>query len=120
MWVWNQAAGTMSRNGTVVSHGYAGNGRGLNNPAMQNVPGVGPLPRGRYTMTKVGDSPNTGKFTITLDPCEGTDTCGRSEFRIHGDNPRLDHSASHGCIILPNTVRRTIWGSGDHDLEVDA
>lgn len=120
MWTWSQGAGTMSRNGRVVSKRYAGNGRGLNNPAMQNIPGVGPLPRGTYKMESIGPSPNTGPYTIVLDACAGTDTCGRSEFRIHGDNPKLDHSASHGCIILPRDVRLAIWRSGDHDLTVVA
>ncbi len=30
--------------------GYSGNGQGLNNPAAQNQPNVGPLPQGSYTV----------------------------------------------------------------------
>ena len=119
-WTWDQSAGTMSHDGKLVSSGYSGNTRGLNNPAMQNVPNVGPIPRGRWTIVSKGDSPHTGRFTIVLTPVKGTNTEGRSEFRIHGDNPKKDHSASHGCIILPLDARTKIWASGDRDLQVVA
>ena len=64
------------------------------------------------------DSPNTGPFTILLEPAPGTDTLGRSAFRIHGDSVRAPGTASHGCIILPRAIRDHIWRSGDRDLEV--
>jgi hypothetical protein len=43
---------------------------------------------------------------------------GRSAFLIHGDNFQNDRSASSGCIILPRTVRETVWDRGDHLLTV--
>ncbi|MFA6125072.1 MAG: hypothetical protein WCS75_11525 [Sphingomonas sp.] len=43
-----------------------------------------------------------------------------TEFRIHGDNAKLDRSASHGCIILPRAVRERMWASGDRIVEVVA
>jgi hypothetical protein len=99
-WVWDQSAGELRRDGKLVSKGYAGY---------------------RATaMTGDKNSPNTGPFTIVLEPEPGTDTCGRSAFRIHGDNSRGDRSASHGCIILPRTVRETIWRSGQRLIEVIA
>lgn len=117
-WVWDQSAGTMSRNGTLVSKGYSGFRANANKPEFQAARGLGPIPRGKWRMTAVTDSPNTGPFTIVLEPEPGTDTLGRSAFRIHGDNARGDRSASHGCIILPRAVREQIWRSGDRELVV--
>jgi hypothetical protein len=51
-------------------------------------------------------------------PDRGTETFGRSEFRIHGDSIAHPGMASHGCIILPRAVRDAIWRSGDRALEV--
>jgi hypothetical protein len=118
MWRWDQSAGELSLNGQHVSNGYAGNGRGKNNPSMQAAQGVGPIPAGKWKIVSVADSPNTGPFTIKLQPCSGTECFGRSEFRIHGDSVAHPGTASHGCIILQRSVRDRIWKSGDRDLEV--
>jgi hypothetical protein len=117
-WKWDQSAGELSRDGVLVSRGYAGHGRGINNPSLQGAQAIGPIPRGMWTMTEIRDSSNTGPKTIVLVPKAGTDALGRSEFRIHGDNSLGNRSASHGCIILPRDVRLRIWSSGDRDLEV--
>jgi len=117
-WMWDQSAGTLSRDGVLVSRGYAGSGRGRNNPALQAVPSVGPIPRGRWRIAGVKDSANTGPFTIVLEPAPGTDALGRSAFRIHGDSMRAPGTASRGCIILPRAIRERIWRSGDRDLIV--
>lgn len=119
MWTWDQSAGALTRAGKIEGSGYAGRGRGLNNPTMQAVQGIGPIPAGRWKMTELRlAGASTGPYTIVLEPCPGTDTCGRSAFRIHGDNAAMDHSASHGCVILPRKVREMIWTSGDRDLLV--
>lgn len=118
-WTWDESAGTMTgADGVVVGHGYSGAGLGKNNPDMASAVGVGPIPCGTWTMTSVKDSPNTGPFTIVLEPAPGTDPLGRSAFRIHGDSISHPGTASHGCIILPRSVREAIWGSGDHELVV--
>lgn len=44
--------------------------------------------------------------------------CGRSGFLIHGDSIAHTGQASHGCIILPRSVREQIAASGDDELEV--
>ena len=119
-WKWDQSAGELSRNGAFVSKGYSGFRANANDPAKQAERGLGPIPRGNWRMVSIGDSPNTGPRTIVLEPEPGTDTCGRSAFRIHGDNARGDRSASHGCIILPRAVREQIWRSGDRALIVVA
>ncbi len=125
-WTWNQGAGTLSRDGQVVARGYSGRGPGLNNPAMQNVPRTGPIPRGRWKLMNVYASTSVGPYTITLwrlDDVRLDDVdqfTGRGAFRIHGDNRQLNRSASEGCIILPRAVREQMWTSGDHELIVVA
>lgn len=116
-WTWDQSAGTISREG-FTAQGYAGHEWGKNNPAAEAAPGIGPVPVGNWAIGTPHDSPTTGKFTMNLTPEAGTDTLGRSAFRIHGDS--IDHpgEASHGCIILPRPVREQIWNSGDRDLVV--
>lgn len=118
MWKWDQSAGKLYRDGQLVSTGYSGLGRGKNNPVMQAAVGVGPIPRGLWTIGAPYDSPNTGPYTLGLAPKAGTDTRGRSAFRIHGDSIAHPGQASHGCIILPRPIRERIWRSGDRDLEV--
>jgi len=118
MWVWDQSAGELRRDGKVVSRGYSGNGRGKNNPSMQAAVGVGPIPRGMWLIGAPYTSPNTGPYTLALAPMNGTDTLGRNSFRIHGDSIANPGTASHGCIILPRAVRQQIWSSGDRDLQV--
>lgn len=119
MWTWDQSAGLLTRAGKSW-RGYSGAARGKNNPAMQAAMGIGPIPRGRWTITGCRNSPNTGPRTLILMPDAGTETFGRSEFRIHGDSIARPGTASHGCIILPRAVRDAIWASGDRALEVIA
>lgn len=124
MWTWDQSAGELRRDGAFVGKGYAGNGRGKNNPSLQGVRGVGPLPRGKWKLTGVYNSKNTGPYTVTLhavDAVPGDDThqpTGRGAFRIHGDSIKNPGTASRGCIVLPRVLRERMWKSGDHDLEV--
>jgi hypothetical protein len=121
MWVWDQSAGTlMNRRGELVGRGYAGHEWGRNNPEAQAAVGLGPVPRGRWKIGPPRLSETTGPYTLDLWPEPGTDTCGRTAFRIHGDSLTHPGQASHGCIILPPSVREAIWTSGDHDLEVVA
>lgn len=121
MWVYSISKGIM-RHGVSgqVFAGYSGAGHSLaegrNNPAMQYMPNIGPIPVGDYAIGEPHDSPNTGPFTMNLDPLPGTDTRGRSAFRIHGNNEEDD--ASHGCVILNRPARKAVWESGDHVLRV--
>lgn len=83
--------------------GYSGTGAGRNNPGMQGVPNVGPIPAGSWTVGRTYNSGNTGPNTMTLAPqpgnsCENTPRACNT-FRAHGNNRAND--ASEGCIILP-------------------
>lgn len=122
-WTWDQSAGALSRNGVPQTTGYSGKGRGKNNPALQGVVGVGPLPRGRWRMVNVYNSSRVGPYAITLYAEDGKDNdthepTGRGAFRIHGDSVRSPGDASNGCIILPRVWRERMWKSGDHTLIV--
>lgn len=123
-WQWDQSKGELSRDGVLVSRGYSGRARGRNNPALQGVRGTGPIPRGKWKITKRYDSARVGPVTLWLEPQDavlGDDThneTGRGAFRIHGDSVRAPGTASSGCIILPRNVREAIWRSGDRDLIV--
>ncbi|MCC7201064.1 MAG: DUF2778 domain-containing protein [Nitrospirae bacterium] len=104
---------------TLGSNGiYSGNGSGLNNPAMQNVPYVGPIPQGIYDIGPAYNHPVLGPATLNLYPRPGTTTYSRDAFRIHGDNSRDNQSASKGCIVAPRNNRNQINSSGDNELRV--
>ena len=121
MWTFHQATGLLAHNGESVSTGYSGFGEGRSNPALQQVPDVGPIPRGLWTIgapecvTTVGPH---GPFVLPLIPQDGTETYGRSGFLIHGDSPAHAGSASHGCIVIDRHTREAIAGSHDLVLEV--
>jgi RHS repeat-associated protein len=106
----------------AVGTGYSGQGNGLNNPSEQYTPNTGPIPQGSYTIEPQKDNVTGAGHklpgSMRLDPTADNDTHGRAGFLIHGDNPRGDHSASNGCIILPRPARNAIGGSNDHILVV--
>lgn len=120
-WTYREHNGALlNPKGEQITKGYSGHELGKNNPDMADVVGVGPVPIGLWKIGEPHTSPNTGPYTMNLDPLPGTDTHGRSAFRIHGDSISNPGSASHGCVILIRTVRELIWNSGDHELEVTA
>lgn len=115
-WKYIQSNGNLSHGGALVATGYSGHGEGKNNPAMQSVRNVGPIPVGMYEigpmmMHKDGKGPIVMRLTAV-----GHEAFHRSGFLIHGDN--ADHTASEGCIILPRAIRQRIAESGDNELEV--
>ncbi len=115
-WRYEQSTGRISRDGELLATGYSGTGEGRNNPTMEAVPNVGPIPCGLYRIGAPYQGQHTGPYTLNLDPI-GHDARGRTAFRIHGDD--AEHDASRGCIILsPRSLRAQIWASGDHELVV--
>lgn len=102
--------------GVLLGMGYSGDEDGLNNPAMQDHVGHGPIPRGRWLIGKPYTHTRLGPVTMNLDPAPGTDARGRSEFRLHGDNIAMNHTASHGCIVAWRGPREQIAASyvGDY------
>jgi len=92
----------------VYCTGYSGIGAGLNNPAAQNQPFVGPIPQGSYTVGVPFNSPTMGPITIPLTQAPGNTMFGRGHFYIHGDNPAQNNTASTGCIVAPKDCRSQI------------
>ena len=104
-----------------MATGYSGAGSGKNNPEMEGVHNVGRIPHGDWTV--VGPPINTaehGPYVLTLKPSADTPTFGREGFLLHGDSKESPGCASHGCVIMPKSVREQVWKSGDRDLEVVA
>jgi hypothetical protein len=118
MWTYAQT-GTLFHNGRVGS-GYSGNEIGLNNPLLQDVANVGPIPRGRWTIGEAVDHPRLGPVAMPLTPNIKTETFGRDGFWIHGDSVEFAglEEASHGCIILSRSIREAINSDLDKDLNV--
>ncbi len=121
MWTWRQTAGELWRDGQFIAKGYSGFESGRNNPALQGVRDIGPIPRGQYEIgvpeAVLTPGPH-GPFVLPLTPAAGTDTHGRAGFLIHGDSVQHPGGASHGCIILPRPIREEIAALHDIDLEV--
>jgi Tlde1 domain len=118
MWIYSQSSGKLKRDGNLISVGYSGFGEGKNNPSMQQVADVGPIPQGLYEISAPYDTTTHGPLVMALIPQPGTNTFGRSGFLIHGDSIEHPGQASHGCIIMNKVVRLMIGGSGDHWLTV--
>jgi hypothetical protein len=110
----------LGANGFAVGTGYSGNHAGLNNPAMCNVPDVGPLPTGTYQIGQPRDDREVGVYAMPLTPDPSNEMFGRSDFFIHGDliSAPGQHLASEGCIVLAREIRNIIGESGDTSLVV--
>ena len=88
----------------------------MNNPAKEKEKNVGPIPAGAYTLGKPREYKGM-KDCFDLTP-DGHKAQGRTEFLIHGDNKKMDNSASEGCIILGPEIRKKIADSGVTKLKV--
>jgi type VI secretion system (T6SS) effector TldE1-like protein len=120
-WTYAQKTGELQKDGAHVANGYSGAGDGKNNPELQTVHNVGPIPEGDWTIS--GPPVNTaahGPYVLRLTPNSETETFGRSGFLMHGDSQEHPGEASQGCIIMPRPVRQQVWTSGDRDLKVVA
>lgn len=117
-WTYQQSTGNFFQEQTFIVTGYSGQGEGRDNPSAESIPNMGPIPEGYYSIGSGFAHPQCGPMSMHLTPLEGTNTYGRDSFLIHGDNASLDHTASHGCIILPRQVRDLVSASSDRELIV--
>ena len=118
-WTYSPSTGKLcNRADQCVATGYSGAPAGKNNPAMQNVEKVGPIPRGGYMIEAPFNSPEHGPFAMHLVPDPTNIVYGRDGFLMHGDSLEHPGAASEGCIIMPRPARETVWSSGDHRLLV--
>jgi len=118
MWTYVQIDGELMHEGQHVGFGYAGRGEGKNNPVMQSVKGIGPLPVGVYRAEPPAHHPTVGRYAIHLIPDPANRMYGRSSFFMHGDSSEHPGLASHGCIVLSRPMREHFWNSGDHQIRV--
>lgn len=119
MWSYEIKSGFLrDPTGVYVSTGYSGEPDAINDPLKTNIPDVGPIPCGVYTIGSPVDTSTHGPYVMGLHPSRNTITFGRSGFLMHGDSIEHPGAASHGCIIMPRSVRERVWMSQDHTLEV--
>ncbi len=87
---------------------YSGSGAGRNNPAMQGVKNVGPVPQGEWNVSGVQQTLHEKAHSnvLRLQPAPGTNTYNRSDILVHGDNDT--GTASKGCIIAPRQTRAVL------------
>ena len=93
--------------GKLLATGWSGNGDGKNNPAMQDVHSVGPLPQGVYKVCEWEYEHNgLGHDVVAILQVEG-ETFGRDGFFIHGPAINSEHygQESKGCIVVPREGR---------------
>lgn len=118
-WTYRQSTGQLlDPSGTTIADGYSGSGIGKNNPDMQNVPDVGPIPRGVYSIGNPHNTETHGPFVMSLTPSTNNEMYSRAGFLIHGDSLLHLGTASQGCIILSLKIRQAIWQSQDQELIV--
>jgi Tlde1 domain len=118
MWTYVVNTGQMFHHGELIGTGYSGHELGLNNSDLEEHSNVGPIPRGNYTVSPFYHDPVKGPMAAHLIAEHPENMFGRYGFMIHGDNGKLDHSASHGCIVISRIVRMFMALSGDTKLEV--
>ena len=119
MFTYRQSTGELfDPTGERIGVGYAGHGEGTNDPAMESIANIGPLPKGRYLIGLPYHHPKLGPLTMNLTPDIDNVMYDRRDFRIHGDNDA--HDASHGCIVQDHDVRLKVSLSPDHALHVIA
>jgi hypothetical protein len=121
MWIYTQSTGVLLfPDGTTTTTGYSGHGPGKNNPAMQDVVMVGPIPVGWYTIGRLFDSELCGPLCLQLIPAPKNEMFGRSGFLVHGDSRAHEGGASEGCIVIDRLTRMAMSFDSDKTLEVVA
>jgi len=100
--------------GGFIGVGCAGQGIGFNNPTMQGVHNIGPLPRGFYKIDAPYHHEHLGPLTMNLTPFPENEMFGRGDFRIHGYAKIHPELSSRGCIVQFRDVRKHI---ADHLTE---
>lgn len=98
--------------------GYSGFGEGYNNPSFMDKINIGPIPKGKWKIFSKINSVDMGECVLPLIPHDSTNTFGRGNFYIHGDNKEHNCTASKGCIVLSLSVREFLNDSTDKILNV--
>ena len=127
----SQSSGIITQdNGVVVTvRAFAGNNyrpdhnpdglKGRNNPLMQDVHFIGPLPQGLYRVGEWGDHPPVGQNSAPLTQIGG-ETYGRSAFFMHGPGGEDPENSSEGCIVIPHDDRLKVIALNPATITVTA
>jgi len=121
--IYEQANGNLWYGLTLLGTGYAGAPSGKNHPAMENVPNIGPLPQGWYTIGAPTDSTHCGQEAMPLRPDAANEMFGRAGFFMHGDDRAHPGDGSDGCIVQARPVRDAVVKfveAGNNRLQVVA
>jgi hypothetical protein len=99
--------------------------KGKNNPDMDGVANIGPLPLGDYTIRWLSDEEakahaHLGPMLAELIPDAQNDMKGRSGFFIHGAarDPHRHGQESRGCTVLERIPRQAVKDSGETSVRV--
>src|SRR5271157_4116869 len=113
-WKHEQSTGKIwNANNTYLDTGYAGRDKGKNNPSMEGVKGIGPLPHGTWQPVELFEEhPMVGKFAVRVEPAneetlQRVRSYGRDpkSFFMHGDSIEHPGLASHGCMVHQRPTR---------------
>lgn len=116
-----QKTGLITLFSKLIGVGYSGHGDGLNNPKLDTVVAVGPIPSGLWEITDwTITGHDKGPLVATLRAIALDKDSHRAGFLIHGDNKQQDHSASHGCIVASYSIRKQLFQSNQTKLLVKA
>jgi hypothetical protein len=114
-------SGNLYDGDTHLGCGYSGHGVALNDPMYASMIGVGPIPVGTYTM----GPPHTpedhlGPVALPLYADKANNMFGRCGFFCHGDNSKMNFTASNGCVIMALVIRTAMNARKDRMLRVIA
>jgi RHS repeat-associated protein len=91
----------------IDATGYSGIGPGFNNHQLEWQENVGPIPTGWWELGMPYDG-HLGKPQFNLTPDHEDEAYYRTLFRIHADNSSLNFTASNGCPVFDQWVRRRL------------
>lgn len=121
--IYHQKTGVLlDDQGHQLALGWAGNHEGKNNPDMQQVRCVGPLPQGTYKVEPwISQHPHLGPDVAPLTQVAG-ETYGRGDFFIHGPSVASDRygEESKGCIVIPRPMRQAVEAAAPDFILVTA
>jgi hypothetical protein len=117
-WTYQQSTGELLHDDAHVATGYSGHGDDKDDPDKESIGDEGPIPRGSWTIGPAFFHPSAGPVVMRLEPCDGTETFGRSGFLMHGDSVSHPGDASRGCVVMPRYARMQVSESHDTELIV--
>ena len=109
-WVYHQSTGNLyladnEDARSFVATGYSGAPDHVNRTESEGLIAKGPIPRGVWRMDAPANHVRLGPVAIGLEAADPKTALKRSGFFVHGDNFRVDGSASTGCIVLDRATR---------------